>query len=196
MLFCGIPVLDRVAQRLVDAFATGLSWPLGLLGLGAIALYGLIAIPFGLKSGFLVQQNAVVNPLSWGLDALRRFVAPALLEEAIFRVMLLPHPVEGVPGDRWLLWGIVSLVVFILYHVGLDRTLYRGAGAGLSDPRFLVLAGWLGLVLMGAYWIAGSLWLVVLMHWAVVLVWIHRFGGWARLHGVGRSAQGAIAPFP
>ncbi|MBW4485607.1 MAG: CPBP family intramembrane metalloprotease [Tildeniella torsiva UHER 1998/13D] len=118
----------------------------------------------------MVQQNAVVDPLSWGLDALRRFVAPALLEETIFRVMLLPHPVEGVPGDRWLLWGIVSFVAFIFHHILLDKTLYKGANAGLSDPRFLVLAGWVGLVLIGAYWITGSLWLVVLMHWAVVLV--------------------------
>lgn len=194
MLFGGIPVLDRVAQRLVDAFATGLSWPLGLLGLGAIALYGLIAIPFGLKSGFLVRQKAVVNPLSLGLDALRRFVAPALLEETIFRVMLLPHPMEGVPSDRWLLWGIVSFVAFILYHVALDKTLYRGAGAGLSDPRFLVLAGWLGLVLIGAYWITGSLWLVVLMHWVVVLVWVNRLGGWARLNGVGAARSRARQP--
>ncbi|HZG40264.1 MAG TPA: CPBP family glutamic-type intramembrane protease [Nodosilinea sp.] len=181
MLFDGIPVLDRVAQRLADAFATGLSWHLGLLGLGAIALYGLVAIPYGLKNGFLVRQNAVANPLSLGLDALRRLIAPALLEETIFRVMLLPHPNEGVPSDGWLLWGIVSLVAFILYHVVLDKTLYRGGKAGLSDPRFLGLAGWLGLVLSGLYWMTGSLWLVVLLHWAVVLVWIYSLGGWARL---------------
>ncbi len=189
MLFDGIPGLDRVAQRLADAFATGLSWPMGLLGLGAIALYGLVAIPLGLKSGFLVRRNAVASPLSLGLDALRRLIAPALLEETIFRVMLLPHPNEGVPGDRWLLWGIVSLVAFILYHVGLDKTLYQGAEAGLSDPRFLVLAGWLGLVLSGLYWMTGSLWLVVLMHWIVVLVWIYGLGGWARLGGAARRGQ-------
>ncbi|MBD2233892.1 CPBP family glutamic-type intramembrane protease [Phormidium tenue] len=198
LLFGGIPALERGAQRLADASATGLSWPLGLLGLGAIALYGLIALPFGLKNGFLVRQNAAATPLGLGLDALRRFIAPALLEETIFRVMLLPHPVEGVPGDRWLLWGIVSFVAFVLYHVLLDRTLYRGTGAGLSDPRFLVLAGWLGLILIGAYWITGSLWVVVLMHWVVVLVWVYRFGGWARLSGV-RAVRGRerkpIAPF-
>ncbi|MGB6016774.1 MAG: CPBP family glutamic-type intramembrane protease [Nodosilinea sp.] len=183
MLFNDIPILDRVAQRLADAFATGLSWPMGLLGLGAIALFGLVALPLGLKSKFLVRQSAVASPLSLGLDALRRLIAPALVEETVFRVMLLPHPLEEVPGDRWLLWGVVSLVAFIGYHVVLDNTLYKGAKAGLSDPRFLGLAGWLGLVLIGAYWITGSLWLVTLMHWAVVLVWIYSFGGWARLGG-------------
>lgn len=181
MLFDGIPVLDRVAQRLADAFATGLSWPMGLLGLGAIALYGLAALPFGLRTGFLVRQRAIASPLSLGLDMLRRLIAPALVEETIFRVMLLPHRSEGVPEARWLLWGSVSLVAFVLYHVALDKTVYKRAEAGLSDPRFLALAGWLGLVLTGTYWITGSLWLVVLMHWVVVLVWVYGFGGWARL---------------
>ncbi|MBD2112958.1 MULTISPECIES: CPBP family glutamic-type intramembrane protease [Cyanophyceae] len=196
--FGGVPILGRVTQRLADAFATGLSWPMGLLGLVMLSLYGLVALPFGLRNRFLVRQQAASSPMGFALDALRRFIAPALLEETIFRVMLLPHPVEGVPGDRWLLWGIVSFVAFILYHVVLNRTLYRGARAGLSDPRFLVLAGWLGLVLIAAYWITGSLWLVVLMHWVVVLVWVYRFGGWARLSGVravcGRERK-LTAPF-
>ncbi|MFQ4139512.1 type II CAAX prenyl endopeptidase Rce1 family protein [Nodosilinea sp. PGN35] len=180
-LFGGIPLVGRVAQRLADAFATGLSWPMALLGLGGLGLYALVALPFGLGNGFLIRQSPGLGVPALGLDALRRLVAPALAEETVFRVMLLPHPVEGVPGDRWLLWAIVSCVAFILYHVGLDRTLYKGTGAGLSDSRFLVLVGWLGLVLTGLYWITGSLWLVVLMHWAVVLVWVYGLGGWGRL---------------
>ncbi|MBE9111727.1 CPBP family intramembrane metalloprotease [Nodosilinea sp. LEGE 07298] len=183
MLLDAVPVVDLIAQRLLAAFDTGLTWPMGLLGLGALALYGLLALPFGLKSKFLVRQNAVASPLSLGLDALRRLIAPALVEETVFRVMLLPHPMAGLPSDRWLLWGSVSLVAFVVYHVVLDKTLYKGAEAGLSDPRFLLLAGWLGLVLIGAYWITGSLWLVTLMHWVVVLVWIYGFGGWVRLGG-------------
>ncbi|MBE9157163.1 CPBP family intramembrane metalloprotease [Nodosilinea sp. LEGE 06152] len=176
-----VPIVDLITQRLLSAFATGLSWPMGLLGLGAIALYGLVALPIGLRTGFLVRQRAAVSPLSLGLDMLRRLIAPALVEETIFRVLLLPHPAEGVSEARWLLWGSVSLVAFVLYHVALDQIVYRGAGAGLSDPRFLALAGWLGLVLTGAYWLTGSLWLVVLIHWAVVLVWVYGLGGWARL---------------
>ncbi|MGG6240730.1 CPBP family glutamic-type intramembrane protease [Nodosilinea sp. AN01ver1] len=181
MLLAPGPVLDLIARRLTEAFATGLSWPMGLLGLAAIALYSLIALPVGLWTEFLVRQSVVSGRLSLGWDALRRFIAPALVEETIFRVMLLPHPAEGVAAGRWLLWSIVSLALFVLYHVVLDKTLYRKAGAGLSDPRFLLLAGWLVLVLTGAYRLTGSLWLVVLMHWIVVLVWVYGLGGWARL---------------
>ncbi|PSN77442.1 CPBP family intramembrane metalloprotease domain-containing protein, partial [filamentous cyanobacterium CCP4] len=176
MLLAPGPVVALIARRLTEAFAAGLSWPMGLLGLAAIALYGLVALPVGLWTGFLVCQSVVPSPLNLGLDMLRRFIAPALVEETIFRVMLLPHPAEGVPEGRWLLWGSISLTAFILYHVALDKTLYKGAGAGLSEPRFLVLAGWLGLVLSGAYWLTGSLWLVVLIHWVVVLVWVYGLG--------------------
>ncbi|PSR13745.1 hypothetical protein C8255_24980 [filamentous cyanobacterium CCP3] len=86
---------------------------------------------------------------------------------------------------------MVSLTAFVLYHVGLDKTFYKGAGAGLSEPRFLVLAGWLGLVLSGAYWLTGSLWLVVLIHWVVVLVWVYGLGGWARLTQTGQAENRA-----
>ena len=164
---------------------------MGLLGLAAIALYGLVALPLGFWTGFLVRQSVVPNPLTLGLDLLRRFIAPALVEETIFRVVLLPHPTEGVPEGRWLLWGGISLVAFIFYHVALDQTLYRGTGAGLSEPRFLVLAGWLGLVLSGVYWLTGALWLVVLIHWVVVLVWVYGLGGWARLVQTGQAEKGA-----
>ncbi|PSR15824.1 CPBP family intramembrane metalloprotease domain-containing protein, partial [filamentous cyanobacterium CCP3] len=95
MLLAPGPVLDLIAWRLAEAFAAGLSWSMGLLGLGAIALYGLLALPAGLWTGFLVRQSVALSPLDLGLDMLRRFIAPALVEETMFRVVLLPHPAEG-----------------------------------------------------------------------------------------------------
>ncbi|MGB3202103.1 MAG: hypothetical protein WBA99_14460 [Nodosilinea sp.] len=73
---------------MANASAIGLSWPRVLLG-GELAFYSLLALSCGLKSGFLVRQSVGVGPLTLGLDALRRLIAPALL--------------EAVPNDRWLL---------------------------------------------------------------------------------------------
>jgi predicted Abi (CAAX) family protease len=94
---------------------------------------------------------------------------------------LLPHPVEGVPGPWWLFWGIISFLAGIGYHLLLGKTLYRQAQATFCDRRFIVLMGWLFLVLIGIYWITGSLWLVTFIHWAVVMVWLYAFNGWLRL---------------
>lgn len=101
----------------------------------------------------------------------------------MFRVLLLPHPVEGVPLGRWLLWALLSLSLFVAYHLLSARTYYKIAAPTFSDRRFLLLMGWLGLVLSGLYWLSGSLWAVALVHWIVVAIWLLALGGWSRLHG-------------
>jgi predicted Abi (CAAX) family protease len=180
-LFGLIPGLGRVVQRFADALTTWPTWPMVLLGIAALALYGVFAINYGLASGFMERKNAVGNPIHFLLHALRLFFIPALLEEIIFRVALLPHPVEGVPGWLWLFWGLISFVLFMLWHLLLAKTIHRNARKTLTDSRFLVLMGWLGLVLIGVYWITGSLWLVTVIHWVAVLVWIYALGGRDRL---------------
>jgi len=177
----GIPVVGRAIQRLADSIASRPRGPWLLLSAGALAIYGAIAVPLGHRNGFLIRQNAIGNPLHFVLDLLRLLLIPALVEEVIFRVMLLPHPNEGLPGWRWLFWAALSLVLYVLYHLLLGKTVYRGARDTLSDRRFLILVGWLGLLLTGIYWITGSLWLIVLIHWVAVVVWIYALGGKARL---------------
>ncbi len=180
-VFGGIPVLGRAVQRLADSIAVGLTGLGVLLGAGGLAIYGAIAIPWGRSTGFLMRQTALGNPLAVVFSAVRVWFVPALVEEIIFRVMLLPHPVEGIPGGRWLAWAVVALGLFVLYHWVLGKTVYRAAQETLCDRRFLILVGWLGLLLTGLYWITGSLWLIVCVHWAAVMVWIYTLGGKARL---------------
>ena len=180
-LFGLIPGLGRVVQRFADAVTIWPSWGMVLLGVLALALYGVFALQYGKGTGFLQRKHAIDNPIRFIFHAVRLFFVPALVEEMIFRVALLPHPVEGVPGWRWLVWGTVSFVLFILWHLLLAKTIQRNASQVLTDSRFLVLMGWLGLVLIGVYWITGSLWLVTFIHWIVVLIWIYALGGRDRL---------------
>ena len=180
-LFGLIPGLGRVVQRFADAVTTWPSWWMVLVGALTLALYGVLALHYGQKNDFLQRKNAVDTPTKFVFHAVRLFFIPALVEEIIFRVALLPYPVEGVPGWQWLFWAIVSLVLFILYHLLLAKTIHKNAGSTLTDRRFLVLMGWLGLTLTVVYWITGSLWLVTFMHWIAVLVWIYALGGRDRL---------------
>ena len=180
-LFGLIPGLGRVVQRFADAVTTWPSWWMVLVGALTLALYGVLALHYGQKNDFLQRKNAVDTPTKFVFHAVRLFFIPALVEEIIFRVALLPYPVEGVPGWQWLFWAIVSLVLFILYHLLLAKTIHKNAGSTLTDRRFLVLMGWLGLTLTAVYWITGSLWLVTFMHWIAVLVWIYALGGRDRL---------------
>jgi predicted Abi (CAAX) family protease len=176
-LFGLIPGLGRAVQRFADAFAAWPTWWMVFWAGVALALYGGLAFAYGRNSGFFEIKNGFGNPVGFVLHAVRLFFVPALVEEIIFRVVLLPHPKEGVPGWQWLLWAALSLVLFILWHWLLAQTIHRSARQVLTDSRFLFLVGGLGIVLTGVYWATGSLWLVVFMHWITVLVWIYALGG-------------------
>jgi len=180
-LFGLIPFVGQTVQRFTNAFVI---WPNGsMLWLGSLALglYGLFAIPFGLKTRFLKRQNAIANPVQAVLTTIYLFFLPALAEEILFRVMLLPHPLEGVSAGWWLFWALVNLILFVLYHWVQGKFFRQHVQATLCDRRFLLLAGGLGIFLIGVYRLTGSLWLITLIHWLVVLVWIFGLGGHARV---------------
>ncbi len=180
-LFGLIPFVGQAVQRLTDAFVV---WPHGsMVWLGALALglYALFAIPFGLKTRFLKRQNASANPVQVVLTAIYLFFLPALAEEVFFRVMLLPHPLEGVSAGWWLFWAVVNLGLFVVYHWVQGQFFRKHVRETLCDRRFLLLAGWLGVILIGAYRLTGSLWLITFIHWLVVLVWIFALGGYERV---------------
>jgi predicted Abi (CAAX) family protease len=109
---------------------------------------------------------------------------PALVEELVFRVALLPHPLEGATLVSWLGWGSVSLVLFVLYHPFSARTYYPAGNPTFLKPIFWVLSGLLGLACLLTYGWTGSLWTAVGVHWVVVAVWLWALGGRQRLSGL------------
>jgi len=168
-LFGLIPGLSRVALRIARSFAVPLTSR--LLGAGFLSL-GLIAIgllPFGLKSGYLQQKWTLPHPLKAVLNGLKIFFFPALCEEIIFRVVLVPHPTEGRATAIWLAWAVLSLGLFVLYHQGLSYFRPQ-AGEALRDRRFLLMVAWFGLVLTLLFGFTGSLWIVTIVHWLVVII--------------------------
>lgn len=192
-LFGLVPGLGRATKRFTQAFAEpvpGWSWGISLL---ALAVYGAIALPYGLKSNFLKPQGANLSlpKLLWVL--VRLFFLPALVEEIVFRVLLLPHPLEGITPWRWWLWGLLSLGLYVLYHWVNAKTLYRQAETTFCDRRFLISTALLGLTLTLVYRLTGSLWTVTLLHWIVVCVWLLGLGGYERLQGTQTDAPAKAA---
>lgn len=186
-LFGLIPGLSRVALRLARSFAVPLSGALvGTSGL-SLLLIAIGLLPFGLKSGYLQRQFVLPHPLRGMLNLVKLFLFPALLEESLFRVMVLPHPTEGISTTSWLVWAAVSIGLFVLYHWGLSRVRPR-AGQALRDRRFLLMVVWFGMILTLLYGLTGSLWAITVVHWVVVLGWIYGFGGHRWLQGQGAPA--------
>ena len=102
---------------------------------------------------------------------------PALCEEIVFRILFLPHPTENPSIKKQIIWGVISLTVFIVYHPLQGITWNPGGSEVFMEPIFLILAALLGVMCTIAYYWVGSLWLPVFIHWLAVVVWLVLLNG-------------------
>ena len=185
-----LPVLgtlfNRVLASLLPPFQPG---DLGR-SLLVLAGYGALALALGVASGFL-SMPMQWPPLAEALPRLAKLLLmPALVEELLFRVLLIPHPIEGFPWQPLLGWNALSLGLFVLYHPVAARLWYPQARALFDDPRFLLQATLLGVACSLAYGFTGSLWPPVLIHWLAVVIWLEPFRGREQL-GLAAHAAGS-----
>jgi predicted Abi (CAAX) family protease len=176
LLLGQLPVVPTLVRRLADALFTGpgvRGLALGLALLGGLAA---LVLPAGLRSGFL-------RPTPWPPPGrlLRRGLGlvfmPALVEEVLFRVLLLPQPGEGTSPGSLLAWSSLGLGLFVAYHPLAGRFWYPPGRRLFRQARFLLPCTLLGVICTVAYLVSGSLWLPVLLHAAVVITWLERLGG-------------------
>lgn len=171
------------ASSISQAFVTWPSWRewgwcLGVYGLGMLAT---MLIGFG--TGLLKVQVVAITPIQLGVLMALIFLKPCLVEETVFRGVLLPHPSEHRTQRTVWQSSIFSLIVFIFAHP-LNGWLIKPAVLGLFlSPAFLLCAGILGLVCTLVYLRTGSIWPPVIFHWMSVVCWILFFGGKAQLNG-------------
>jgi len=180
-LFGEVPIISALARKLLAAIVflpKPRDW---LIFFVCLAIYGAIALPLGFKWGFLQWQPWRKSPLAWLKLTLLLFFTPALLEEIIFRVLLLPYPTEL--NRFWPTLGAMtlSLILFVIYHPLHAWLLYKPGRPLFFQPHFLTLAALLGLGATILYWLTGSLWLITLFHWAIVVTWLLLLGGNAKL---------------
>jgi predicted Abi (CAAX) family protease len=178
ILFGQSEVLAKVLLRLwsgLSALPTGFGW---LSAIGLLVSYGIVALGFGWKTGFLQFDRQLQRP--WWRESLfliQLLILPATIEEILFRLLLIPHPIETATSTEIGFWSIGSLLAFILYHPLNALTFYPAGKPTFMDWRFLTLAGLLGAVCAISYYTTGSLWPSILIHWIVVTSWIEFFGG-------------------
>jgi predicted Abi (CAAX) family protease len=178
-------LLTLLQQRVWAAIATvptPQDWNLALI---LLVLYSLIALPIGFKTR-LLKVEWVTSPQTILTTAAIALIFPAIVEELIFRVLLLPHPQETVTPIFLGLWSTICLGIFILAHPLNALIFFPSRRSTFSDPVFLTLAGLLGLICTISYLHGGCLWLPVTMHWLIVVVWLLCFGGEQRMTPIGQ----------
>jgi predicted Abi (CAAX) family protease len=129
---------------------------------------------------FVYPSSGLAQPFRLALGL---FFHPSLTEEVIFRVLLMPQPREGALKWGSLLIAAASLTLFVLWHPINGFFFRKSAFQLFVRPEFLLAAACLGLVCTLAYWISGSLWPPVLMHWLTVSGWFFFFGARQALSG-------------
>jgi predicted Abi (CAAX) family protease len=132
-------------------------------------LFSVIALPTASSSSFFSTRMSFID---WLPILVTTFFIPALFEEIIWRVLLVPKP-----GTKYF-WpvSIFSLIFYVLSHP-LGAWLFRPTARDIFySPAFLFLATLLGLTCLITYARTKSLWACVVIHWLVVAVWL-LFGG-------------------
>jgi predicted Abi (CAAX) family protease len=178
ILFGQIEILSKVVLRFwsgMTIFPKSMGW---LSALVLLLAYGIIALGFGWKTGFLRLDNQFKG--SWLHEILfvgQLFFLPAFFEELLFRMLLIPHPIETAVFINIVKWSLISLGAFIVYHPLNALTFYPAGKPIFWDWRFLTLTGLLGAVCSIAYYTTGSIWPAILIHWIVVVGWVKVFGG-------------------
>jgi predicted Abi (CAAX) family protease len=179
-----------ISDRLRLATSTIPNLEAWLYAAALLLVFTVIALPIGFWWGFLQLE---VLTESWktiiGIIA-TSFLMPAVTEELVFRVFLLPHPIEKASVSVLWLWGCISLVLFVVYHPLNALSFFSKGRKTFFNWVFLLLAALLGVVCSLTYLQSGSLWIPVAIHWLVVVVWLLVLGGYRKLYVVIDEAVG------
>lgn len=150
-------------------------WKTPLTSWAMVPVFAACALPMGLYNGVLRFDPATPE---WPvLFAISVFISPAFLEEFVFRGLLIPRDV--VRRGRRTTWLAIatSTTVYTLAHPLGALTTSPAAKVFFLDPIFLAIVALLGITCSHSYVVSRSLWVPVIIHWAVVLVWVLLFGG-------------------
>ena len=177
---CVSTLADLIIQRVIVGFSnlpTVNDW---LNGIVLIFVYAVIALPIGfwlnfLQLDFQYSRKIVIKIMT------TYFIAPAILEELVFRVVLLPQPSENLTFKTIFIWSFISLLLFIIYHPLNGITFFPAGRETFFHPVFLFLAALLGLICTVTYLQSGSIWIPIVIHWLTVITWLLCLGGMKKL---------------
>lgn len=175
-------LFHKLAWRIHTAFSTFPTIKAWLIAAALLLILTLFCLPIGLWCNFLKIENMRASQTIIFSIITGSLLFPAISEELFFRVLLLPHPQENVMTATVWFWGSLSLVLFIIYHPLNAVTFFSVGRKTFFNPIFLLLAAVLGIVCTIVYLQSGSLWLPVIIHWLVVVVWLVFLGGYKQLH--------------
>ena len=170
-------MFELLKNRLETAFFTLPSVTGWLTTLLLFAVFAILTFAI-LRHTRLFEFSLIrLSPSRVLLLALIALFTPSLPEEIFYRVLLLPHASEQVSLGTRVLWSVAALLVFVTAHPLLALTAWPWSRQIFYRPAFLAIVALLGTVCTLAYFVTGSLWAPVALHWATIVGWKLFYGG-------------------
>ncbi len=141
----------------------------------AVVLYGIIALAIGFGTQLYEIKSLDVAKF-WYLP-ITLFVFPSVLEEFVFRGLLIPRDALDKGWKHAMVWIIVSSLAFTLWHPLNALTINPTAQPFFLNLPFLVIVFCLGVACGVGYVASRSLWTAVFIHWLTVVTWVFFLGG-------------------
>src|SRR5688572_9336828 len=189
-------ILRASLARVADMRKAATTWPDTAAWKRCLAVYAVFlacVLPVGFLSGFFRPGLADLSPATLAFLPVYIMLRPALIEEFVFRALLLPRDATRLTQRRLLLTCTTALGIFVASHP-VNAWLFRPAAFELfTNPIFLANAALLGIACTVVYLISKSLWPPVLLHWSAVLLWIVLLGGQGLVGTVAHSLTGGGA---
>lgn len=163
--------MPRVRAYLSDNLLAGLRAPLTLAKSQwpIAAVYGCFALAVGVGTGLLRPEAP-----SWFELLVLPFVLvlyPSLLEESVFRGLLLPRSLLHGSARRRFLAVSASTALFVLMHPVNAWFIDLSDTSQFLEPPFLLIVTALGYACGYLYLRSGSLWAPIALHWSTVVAW-------------------------
>jgi len=179
-----VTIHSAVSRRLQDlrqALTTIPDWRTWRTCALVYACFLAAALPIGLRSGLLRPTPPRVSPIDMAAAGVLLFLQPALVEEIVFRGLLLPRNRGSMRRGRLAVVAGAALMLYVASHP-INAWLFRPQALDLfAGPVYLALATLLGLACTLTYLISRSIWPPVAVHWLTVVTWIWFLGGQALL---------------
>jgi predicted Abi (CAAX) family protease len=146
-----------------------------LKSLIVVPIFVFTSLTIGFYSG-LFSIKVIEHPMSFFLP-FSLFIFPSLLEEVLFRGVLIPNNVVIHGRKKIAIYIIVSTSAFVLWHPINALTINRTAINIFLNPSFLLIVTILGITCSISYVVSRSLWMPIIIHWLTVVVWVIFLGG-------------------
>lgn len=166
-------ILNRLKESLTTFPSAG-EWAFTLV---ILALYCLIALAINWRfKVFAFKPTNLPLPKAFLLVAIA-IVTPSLLEESIYRGLLVPRASESMSFAVKQSWIAFSLLLYVGSHPLIAKLFWPWCKPIFYNPAFLLIVLVLGIACTTLYQFSQSLYPAVLIHWITIVAWKMIFGG-------------------